>query len=458
MRRVLGIFMVFALVFAGLSFAAPLKADVPITILHTNDMHAQGLETATTIGYSRIAGYANALKKEGRNVLLLDAGDTLHGLPWANLERGTQVVNLMNLAGYDAMTTGNHDYNYGNERLAELALTMKFPVLAANVYKNGVLMFKPYVIKDVAGVRVAIFGLATPETMYKADPAGLKGVTFESPVNTAARLIYGELADKYDVLICLSHLGIDASSNPTSLSLAKAFPEIDLIIDGHSHSSLDAEIHNNSTNVLIVSADSYGVTLGRVDLVVNTKGKVVSRVPQSINLTNNPTMPSDPAVKAAATSIAATQAPMLAEVVGQSAINLEGRREIVRTSETNLGRLLANGMLATTGADVALMNGGGIRVSIPAGPITRGMVYTVLPFGNYIWTTQLTGADLKAVLENGVSKMPAQDGRYPHLAGATFTFDVSQPVGSRVTGIKVAGQPVDPAKKDTFAEIGRAHV
>ena len=453
MRRALGIFMVLALVFAGMSFAAPLPADVAITILHTNDTHAHGLESSTEIGYSRIAGYANSLKAQGKNILLLDAGDTFHGMPWANLEKGAPVVKLMNLTGYDAMTTGNHDYNYGADRLAELAGTTKFPIVAANVYKNGVLMFKPYIIKVVAGVRVAIFGLATQETLYKSDPAGLKGVTFENPVNTAARLIYGELAGQYDVLICLSHLGIDGSSNPTSLSIAKAFPEIDLIIDGHSHSSLAAEIANNTTNVLIVSADAMGVTLGRVDLLVGKDGHVASRIPQSINLVNTASMPSDPVVKAAAADIAVAQAPMLAEVVGQTSIALEGKREIVRTSETNLGRLIANGMLVTTGADVALMNGGGIRDGIPAGPITKKQVYTVLPFGNYLWTTTLTGAELKAVLENGVSKLPSQDGRYPHLAGAAFTFDVSKAVGSRVTSITVKGQPVDPAKKYVFATL-----
>jgi 5'-nucleotidase len=110
-------------------------------------------------------------------------------------------------------------------------------------------------------------------------------------------------------------------------------------------------------------------------------------------------------------------------------------------------------MLATTGADIALMNGGGIRDSIPAGDITKKQVYTVLPFGNYLWTTTLTGDELKKVLENGVSKLPAIDGRYPHLAGATFTFDVAQPVGSRVTGITVGGNPVDPAKKYTLVTL-----
>lgn len=463
MRKVAGIIaiLILGLVLAGCSTLAtagpaPLKTDVAITVLHTNDMHASGLESKTVIGYSRIAGYSNALKAEGRNVLLLDAGDTFHGQPWANLEKGAPVAKLMNAAGYDAMTTGNHDYNYGTDRLIELSKIVNFPILAANVKRDGALVFTPYVIKDVGGVRVAIFGLATPETLYKADPAGLKGVSFDDPVATARNLIDKDLKGKYDLLICLAHLGIDGSSAVTSVSVAKACPEINLIIDGHSHSSLQQEITNNPTKVLIVQADAMGVTLGRVDVLVGADRKVLSEIPQSINLTNSPNMPSDPQVKAAADAIAKAQEPLFNAVVGQAAIDLVGKREIVRTQETNLGRLIANGMLMTTGADVALMNGGGIRDGIPAGPITKKQVYTVLPFGNYLWTTALTGAELKSVLENGVSKLPSQDGRYPHLAGASFTFDVSQPVGSRVTSITVGGKPYDPAATYTFCTLNFA--
>lgn len=433
---------------------APLAKDVAITIVHTNDMHARGLETKTEIGYSRIAGYVNALKAKGENVLLLDAGDTFHGLPWANLDRGAAVVQLMNAAGYDAMTTGNHDYNYGYQRLVELAGMTKFPVLLANVYKDGVRLFTPYIIKNVDGVRVAIFGLATQETLYKSDPKGLQGLVFENPVAEARRLIQNELDGKYDVLICLSHIGIDASSDPIATNIAESLPEIDVIIDGHSHSSLDQEKALNKTNVLVVSADSYGQTLGKIDLVVGKDRKIIKKEPVSLNLTNNAAeLVSDPTVKKVADDIVAAQAPMLAEVVGQTAINLEGKREIVRTSETNLGRLIANGMLYTTGADIALMNGGGIRDSIPAGPITKKQVYTVLPFGNYLWTTVLKGSELKAVIENGVGKLPAPDGRYPHFAGLSFSCDPSQPVGSRVSNIMVKGVPVDPAKNYTFAAL-----
>ncbi|MDP3179594.1 MAG: bifunctional UDP-sugar hydrolase/5'-nucleotidase, partial [Spirochaetaceae bacterium] len=432
----------------------PLASEVTITIAHTNDMHARGLETKTEIGYSRIAGYVAAQKAKGGNVLLLDAGDTLHGLPWANLERGASVMLLMNAALYDAMTTGNHDYNYGADRLVELAGAARFPLVAANVYKGGSRLFKPYVIKDVAGVRVAIFGLATPETLYKADPAGLVGVRFKDPIAEAQRLVNGELKGKYDVLICLSHVGLDASSDPTSERIAEALPQIDVLIDGHSHTSLAGAIKENQTATLIASAGANGTELGVVTLVVGTNRKVARKTAISLNLRDNASeLVSDPEVKSLADGIAKSQEPMLAEIVAQSAIELEGKREIVRTSETNLGRLIANGMLVATGADIALMNGGGIRDSIPAGPIAKRQVYTVLPFGNYIMTTQVMGSELKAILENGVGKLPAADGRYPHLAGWSFSLDPSRPAGERVLDIQVKGRAVDPDKTYTLATL-----
>ena len=460
MRKVPGMvaILVLGLALAGCSTFSffgrpPLGRDVSITILHTNDMHAFGLESKSVIGYSRIAGYASALKSEGRNVLLLDAGDTFHGQAWANIEGGAPVARLMSAAGYDAMTTGNHDYDYGVDRLIELAKMVDFPVLAANVKMNGAPIFTPFVIKEVAGLRVAIFGLATPETLSESDPAGLAGLSFDDPVSTARRLIDKDLKGRYDLLICLAHLGIDGSSAATSISVAKACPEINLIVDGHSHSSLQEEVGANPTKVLIVQADALGQSLGRVDILVSKDRKILSELPRSLTLATTPDMPSDPKVKAMADAIAAAEEPLFNAVVGQAAMDLVGVREMVRGRETNLGRLIANAMLMSTGADVALMGGGGIRDGIPAGPITKRQVYTVLPFGHYLWTTALKGGDLKAVLENGVSRLPAQDGRYPQLAGAIFTFDPARPVGDRVTSITVGGKAFDPAASYTFCTL-----
>jgi 5'-nucleotidase/UDP-sugar diphosphatase len=429
---------------------AALPGDVHITILHTNDMHARAIEGKAEIGYSRIATLVADAKAANPNTLVLDAGDALHGLPFANLEQGASIVKLMGASGYDYMTTGNHDYNYGLARLLELQKQASFKILAANVYKDGQRVFTPWVIRDIGGVRVAIYGLATPETAYKSDPKGFEGVAFNNPI-VESNIVMAELKGKYDVLIALVHLGIDDSSEFTSAKLAAALPQIDVVIDGHSHSSLAAEILKNASNALIVSADSYGTSLGVVELTIGADRKVAARVARTITLATNPTIASNPAVKAMADAIVAAQGPMLDVKVGASAVALEGKREIVRVSETNLGKLIANGMRAATGADVAFINGGGIRDSIPAGDITKRQLFTVQPFGNLIWTTVVKGSEFKAILENSVGKLPAADGRFAHWANLTYALDAAKSVGDRTSNVAIGGVPVDPAKSYVLA-------
>ncbi len=433
----------------------PLAGEVKLVIAHTNDMHARAVGDGKTIlGYDRIANYVNKLKVDNPNVLVIDAGDTLHGLPFANLERGSSIVKLMNAVPYDYMTVGNHDFNYGTSRLLELSKEMKFPILAANVIgKDGKPLFpKTYDIRDVQGVRVAFFGLASPETAYKSDPKGLEGVTFADPIATAQKIVK-ELTGKYDVLVCISHIGIDRSSDPTSDKLAAAVPEIDVIIDGHSHSSLETVFAENKTPTLIASTGAQGEALGVIEITVGADRKVASKTARTVKYANTPDLGQDAAVKALIDAVSAGQAPMLAEKVGTTAVELVGKREIVRTSESNLGKLIANSMRYATGAEVALVGGGGVRDTIPAGDITKKHIFTVLPFGNYIQTAKIKGSEFDAIIEHGVGKLPAADGRFPHFAGLTYTLDATKPAGDRVSNIMIGGTPVEAEREYLFATV-----
>jgi 2',3'-cyclic-nucleotide 2'-phosphodiesterase (5'-nucleotidase family) len=444
---------IFTLAFTGtLSAQASLPGNVTLTFAHTNDTHGRIVESKDVIGYSRIYTAVQDLKAKNPNTLLIDVGDTFHGLPVVNVDQGATAVKLMNELGYAYMTTGNHDYNYGFNRLMELSKMAQFKILAANVYKDGQRVFPAYDIRDIGGVRVAFFGLATPETAYKTDPKGIEGVTFGDPI-VEAKLVVAELAGKYDVLVCLSHLGIDDSSDPTSITLAKFVPQIDVIIDGHSHSTLADIEKKNTTSTLIASTGAYGAGLGVIDVVVGPDRKILSKTARTITPQNSPDLKGDPRITAMLNDLVKAQDAVLSQVVGKTAVKLEGTREIVRTQQSNLGTLIANGMLYVTGADIALMNGGGIRDSIPAGDITMKQVYTVMPFGNYIQTGTFKGSELKAIIENGVGKLPAPDGRYPHLAGMTYTLDASKPAGDRVSDIMVNGQPVDPDKDYVFTTL-----
>lgn len=440
-------------VLLSLSFVQNVVAqEVKITLLHTNDTHARIVESKTELGYSRIAAAFADAKAKNPNTLLIDLGDTFHGLPIANIDQGASVVKLMNELGYSFMTTGNHDYNYGFDRLMELDRMAGFQILAANVYKDGKRVFTPYSIQNIDGVRVAFFGLATPETAYKTDPKGIEGVSFTDPI-VEARMVLSEIAGKYDVLVLLSHIGVDKSSDPTAIQLAQALPQIDVILDGHSHTSLADIQKENTTGVLITSTGAYGAGLGVVDLVIGADRKVASKTARTITVANSPELKGDARIAQMITDLGKAQDAVLMQVVGKTAVALEGKREIVRTSQTNLGTLIANAMLYVTGADVALMNGGGIRDSIPAGDITKKQIFTIQPFGNYIQTGKVKGSEFKAILENGVGKLPAPDGRFPHLANLTYTLDVSKPAGDRVSNIMIGGKPVDPDKEYVLATL-----
>ena len=449
MKRLAGILALVGVLFLAGCVSSPaekpLPAEVKITIVHTNDIHARALENRAELGYARIGAVVKKVRSENPNTLVIDAGDTFHGLPFANLERGSSIAKLLNAVGYDYMTVGNHDFNYGQDRLMELSKEIKFPILAANVYKNGTRVFKAYEIRDMGGVKVGLFGLVSPETSYKTDPKGIEGITFTDPVEEA-RKVMAELAPKTDVVVLISHVGMDKSSDPRSIDIASGVDGIDVIIDGHSHSSLTTLLAENYTRTLIASAGQYGIALGVVDIVIAPDRMVAYKEARSMTAENSPGLVADPGIKAISDQIAAGQKPLLSEKVGVSSVLLLGVRDNVRTSQTNLGTLIANGMLAATKADVALQNGGGIRDSIAVGDITKGDIFKVLPFGNYIVTIEVTGADLIAALENGVGKLPAPDGRYPHVAGLSFKTDASRPSGSRVSDVLVKGVPIVPAK------------
>ncbi|MEF3312000.1 choice-of-anchor I family protein [Paenibacillus sp. GYB004] len=411
-----------------------------ISIVHVNDMHSRVEESAEHIGYAKLSSVIKEIRASNPNTLVLDAGDTLHGQTIANLVRGESIVSIMNAIGFDAMTTGNHDYNYGSSRLVELAGQANYPMLAANVYKaDGSRLLEPYVVKTVGGVRVGIFGLATPETLYKTHPKNVEGLTFADPVEEGRRMV-AELEGKADVVVALSHLGLDTSSVDTSLKLAEQVKGIDVIIDGHSHTML--ENGRAAGGTLIAQTGEYGKNVGVVELTVNGQD-VTNKEARLISRKQVDAVQPDPAVADIVKKVKEEQEIVLSEAVGRSTVNLVGERDNVRTGETNLGNLITDAMLDETGADVAITNGGGIRASIPAGSITKGQVITVLPFGNYIQTKRVTGADLLAALEHGVGAYPDSAGSFPHVGGMTFAIDPSKPKGARVQSLQIGSEPVD---------------
>ena len=413
-----------------------------IAIVHTNDTHGNVSDNEkNTIGFGKLATYVEQLKAENENVLLVDAGDMFQGLPFANLEKGHSVIELANTVGYDAMTVGNHEFDFGADNLFEIASKLNFPMLAANIAKeDGTKVFEAYTVKKMNGVKVGIFGISTEETAFKTHPNNVKGYVFEDMIQRAEETVKVlKKKEKVDVVVMLSHLGLYEGEYTSDL-VAQAVAGIDVIVDGHSHTELPEGLMVNDT--LIVSTGTALNNVGYVELVVE-KGEVTSRVAKLIGYDAFADVVPNAEIEAKIAELTAKQDAALSEVVGKAAVTLEGTRGVVRTSETNLGQLISDSIIDLTGADIALTNGGGIRASIEAGDITLKDIVTVLPFGNTIMVKEIKGEDILAALEHSVSEYPNEKGGFLHIAGMTFTFDASQEVGHRVVEVKVGGQDLD---------------
>lgn len=419
-----------------------LAVNKRITILHTNDTHARVMEGQYDgMGFAKLTTLFKQYKAQNPNTLVLDAGDTFHGQTIATLVEGESIAKLMNIMGYDAMTAGNHDFNYGYQQLIKLDGMTNFPILSANLVKksDGTRILTPYLIKELDGIKIGIMGLSTPETTYKSHPKNVEGLRFIDPVEEA-KVMVAELKGKVDVIVALAHLGNDESAQHTSSKLAQAVPEIDLIVDGHSHTTL-----NNGMlvgNTLIVSAGDYDKNLGTVQLTFEGT-KLIAKQATLVSKLETQQIAEDKEVLNFIKEMNTDQELILSKVVGQTPIKLEGAREQVRKGETNLGNLIADAMRSVSGADAAIINGGVIRASIEAGPITKGQIITVLPFGNYIVTKKLKGADIKAALEFGFKVYPKLNAAFPQVSGITYTIDPSMPVGQKVTAILIKGMPLD---------------
>ncbi len=443
LKKKFSLLLILALTISLFSFgSANSTTETKLVVLHTNDTHARILEGKNDgMGFAKLTTEILRIRSENPNVLLLDAGDTLHGQTFATLTKGENIVKLMNLMKYDAMTPGNHDFNYDQQRLLTLAGQMTFPLLSANIKKaDGTNFLTAATIKEVGGIKIGLFALSTPETAYKTHPNNVAGLTFANPI-TEAKIMVAELQAKTDVIVCLAHLGLDTGSEFTSQKVAEAVPGIDVIVDGHSHTALKDGLRVGST--LIGQAGEYGKNLGIFELTV-TGGKVTRSTASLFNKEHTSTLTPDSAMAALITDLDKANQIITGVKVGSTAVSLDGERGNVRRGETNLGNLITAAMLDATGAEVAITNGGGIRASIDAGDITNGEVITVLPFGNYVVVKTVTGQDLLDALELGVNKYPEENGPFPHVAGIQFTFDQGKPAGSRIVSATAKGGPIDP--------------
>ncbi|NLV76063.1 MAG: LysM peptidoglycan-binding domain-containing protein [Tissierellia bacterium] len=454
-KRILSLFLSLALILSiflpiGNKVFAEEAKSTKLTIVHTNDVHSRVVgDEEKYIGYERLATQIKQLKEENPNILVLDAGDTTHGLPIATISEGESIIKLMNKIGYDAMVPGNHDFNYGYKRLIELKEMADFPIIAANVVReDGTRDLEEYTIKEIDGLKIGIFGLTTEETKYKSNPKNTEGVNITDPIAKAEEMVKKLKEEKVDMIIALVHIGVDEESNPKSSDIAKKVEGIDLIIDGHSHTMLEEGIVIGDT--LLVQTGEHLKNIGVVDIEF-VDGKIKNKTAKLVAFEEAVALGEDEEISKAIEELQKKNEEVTSAIVGKTKVDLIGEREIVRAGESNLGNLATDAMLYITGADVALTNGGGIRASIKTGDITKGDILEVFPFGNYIVVKEVKGIDILNALEHGVDAYPEPAGKFPHVAGMSYKIDPSKEAGNRIVDLKIKGEPVDLNKTYTLA-------
>lgn len=430
--------------------SAKAEGATEIKIVHTNDVHgnAEGNED-DKVGYAKLKTFIDDVKAENPNTLVLDAGDVLHGTTFATISRGKSMLDLMADIGYDAMVPGNHDFNYGIERLLELAKDSKLEVLAANVVKEAddSNPLTPYIIKEVGGVKVGIFGLATPETKTKSNPLNTDGYKFVDSVEVAKEMVTKLKAEGAEVIVALSHLGLDQESTERSEIVAEKVEGIDIIIDGHSHTKLDEGKLVKDT--LIAQTGEHLKNIGVVTLNVEG-GKVTSKKAELVEFAKAKDLVGNEALVKGIAKVNEENKPFLETVIGKTEVELNGEREFNRKQETNLGNLITDAMREITEADVAITNGGGIRASIAAGDVKMGDVLLTFPFTNYPVKIEVKGSAIVEALEHGYKSYPELAGGFAQISGMTVKFDDKAEAGKRVWEVKVGEELIDLEKTYTL--------
>lgn len=426
-------------------------AENGVVILYMNDIHGR-LESVKAQDSEDLVGgviklatlVAGIAEERGDSVIILNAGDSLHGTNIVNLFEGKPMVEALESIGVGAMAIGNHEFNYGQSALVNTAEEAKFPFLSANTIAadTGRALLPGAVILSVGGKRIGIFGLSPIDTPTVTHPKNVEGLEFLDPIRVSGWMVpYLRDQEKVDLVIGLTHIGYDDDR-----LLAAGVPGIDIIVGGHSHTRLD--LPEKVGDTVIVQAGEYAQVLGKLEVsyehgkVTDYKGTLISCGPE---------VGDDSRVDGIIRTYKNELEAKLSEVVGEAVAVLDGERANVRTRETNLGNLVADIMRSAGSSDIALTNGGGLRASIDAGPITVGDIFNVLPFDNTLVVLEASGADIQAALERSVSEYPDQLGAFLHVSGLSFEFDPAKAPGERVVSVSVDNKPLDENKTYTVA-------
>ena len=396
-------------------------------IIHSNDVHG------AIDGYAYMAKCAQYVRDLGGEVILADAGDFSQGAPYVSLSQGHTAIEMMNAVGYDIATLGNHEFDFGYDKLMENLKDANFPVISANVYKDGKLILPATAILERGGLKIGFFGMETPETATKVNPSLISGISFspfEQLYEAAQSAVDSLKAEGVDLIIGLWHLGIDdesASNGYRSSDVYDKVEGIDFVIDAHSHTVMTEDGDNNP----IQSTGTRFATIGAV-IIDNATGKIVDHY-----LLPTQYLKKDDDVDATAQEIISAVDEEYGAPFATTEVLLNGERDPGnRTMETNLGDLISDAMVWSVTREggleqdevagvVGITNGGGIRASIEIGEVSMKDVNTVLPFGNTVAVVYVKGSELLEALEASTFCTPSAIGGYPQTSGIEWTLDTT---------------------------------
>ena len=491
MKKIVSLLLVLALALglcAAVAEEAAPALEKNLVVLFTSDVHC-GIDQGW--GYAGLYAVKESLSKNN-HVILVDDGDSIQGEPIGTMTKGEAIIDLMNTVGYEIAIPGNHEFDYGMERFLELTEKANFPYISCNFNKEGELVFDPYVIKEFDGVKVAFVGATTPLTLRSSTPRYF--------MDDAGNFIYGFMSDNdgqavYDAVqsavdaaraegaayvIVMAHLGNEEECAPwTYADVIANTTGIDAWLDGHSHDTDQVVMLNKDGQEVVRSG--CGTKLANIGvLTITTDGNISSELYAWNQKTAAPALLGlENAASEAVSAAADTLNAKLAEVVAYSDVDLvindptamdeNGKAiRIIRRAETNLGDLCADAYLDQSGADIAFVNGGGIRVAINHGDITMNDILKVHPFGNALTVIEVTGQQVLDALEWSVHSLPGEFGGFDQVAGLTFEVDATLPtpcqqndsgffagvdetLERRVRNVLVGGEPIDPEKIYTLA-------
>lgn len=429
------------------------QRTVRVTLLQVNDVYQIApVDRGRRGGLARVAALRRKVLEESPNTLFLLGGDTLAPSVASSIFKGRQMIATWNAAGLDYAVLGNHEFDFGPEVLRERMKESRFVWLGSNVVEAAT--GKPfagmplYVVREIGGVRVGLFGLLTPETAHSSK-AGTS-VEFRDPCTTAKEIVPQMRERGAQVVVAITHLTLSEDK-----ALARCAP-LDVIIGGHEHTLLQSL--SGRTPIFKMGSDARN--LGRIDLNISPADGALESVdweaiPVTKEMLDESKLTEDAAVASVVGEFEKKLSAELDQPVGVTRVELDARQRTNRSRETNLGSFVADAYRRWAGADVAIINGGSIRSNTTYGPgtLTKRDAISILPFENHAVKIEATGAQLRAALEHGVSRAAedAEEGRFPQVSGLEYTFDARRPAGSRVVSVTVGGRPLDERKIYTLA-------